>query len=323
MRVSAKADYAVRAAVELAAAGEGEPVKGERLATSQDIPLQFLEHILLELKHQGLVRARRGAKGGYWLARPADEVTVADVVRAVEGPIANVQSMPPETIEYAGNAESLRDVWIAVRANIRSVLEEVTLADLVSGELPQLGRGAHRRARLLGRPLARLRRAEAGSRPDPGEAEDHRQEHRQDDLREAMRKSARDSLRLRGEAVVHFLSSRSTFFSSRRSLLVPDDPHGAMEAPVARRTSGVTQDFESASLVLLLPVGTGTRSNSVPRRSSRVALRPVVVDAVGLFLHPRFEARSPRAARGRAARAGSGSRSRSRRRSSRRGRGSA
>jgi DNA-binding IscR family transcriptional regulator len=118
MRVSAKADYAVRAAIELAAAGEGEPVKGE-------------------LKHQGLVRARRGAKGGYWLARPAAEVTVADVVRAVEGPIANVQSMPPETIEYAGNAESLREVWIAVRANIRSVLEEVTLADLVAGELPK------------------------------------------------------------------------------------------------------------------------------------------------------------------------------------------
>jgi Rrf2 family protein len=136
MRVSAKADYAVRAAAELAAAGEDAPVKGERLATSQDIPLQFLEHILRELKHPGLVRARRGAKGGYWLARPADEVTVADVVRAVEGPIANVQSMPPETIEYSGNAESLRDVWIAVRANIRSVLEEVTLADLVAHELP-------------------------------------------------------------------------------------------------------------------------------------------------------------------------------------------
>jgi Rrf2 family protein len=137
MRVSAKADYAVRAALELAAAGEDGPVKGEKLASAQDIPLQFLEHILLELKHHGIVRARRGAKGGYWLARPADEVTVADVVRAVEGPIANVQSMPPETIEYAGNAESLREVWIAVRANIRSVLEEVTLADLVSGELPK------------------------------------------------------------------------------------------------------------------------------------------------------------------------------------------
>src|SRR6478672_4291681 len=124
MRVSAKADYAVRAAAELAAAGEG-PVKGERLAESQDIPLQFLEHILLELKHAGIVRARRGAKGGYWLARPADDVTIADVVRAVEEPIA-----------YRGNAAHLQDVWIAVRANLRAVLEQVTLADLVSGEMP-------------------------------------------------------------------------------------------------------------------------------------------------------------------------------------------
>jgi Rrf2 family protein len=137
MRVSAKADYAVRAAVELAAADEG-PVKGERLAEAQDIPLQFLEHILLELKHQGIIRARRGAKGGYWLARPADEVTIADVVRAVEGPIADVQSTPPEAIEYTGNAEKLRDVWVAVRASLRSVLENVTLADLVSGELPAI-----------------------------------------------------------------------------------------------------------------------------------------------------------------------------------------
>jgi Rrf2 family protein len=137
MRVSAKADYAVRAAVELAAADEG-PVKGERLAEAQQIPLQFLEHILLELKHSGIVRARRGAKGGYWLARPADEVTIADVVRAVEGPIADVQSTPPEAIEYSGNAEPLRDVWVAVRASLRSVLEVVTLADLVKGELPPI-----------------------------------------------------------------------------------------------------------------------------------------------------------------------------------------
>jgi Rrf2 family protein len=135
MRVSAKADYAVRAAAELAAAGEG-PVKGEKLADAQDIPLQFLEHILLELKHHGIVRARRGAKGGYWLARPADEVTIADLVRAVEGPIADVQSTPPEAIEYRGNSEHLREVWVAVRASLRSVLEEVTLADLVSGNLP-------------------------------------------------------------------------------------------------------------------------------------------------------------------------------------------
>ncbi|HET6997488.1 MAG TPA: Rrf2 family transcriptional regulator [Solirubrobacterales bacterium] len=137
MRVSAKADYAVRAAAELAAAEEG-PIKGERLAAAQDIPLQFLEHILLELKHNGIVRARRGAKGGYWLAKPADEVTVAEIIRAVEGPIAHVQSSPPEAIEYSGNAEHLQEVWIAVRASLRSVLEEVTLADLVSGELPSV-----------------------------------------------------------------------------------------------------------------------------------------------------------------------------------------
>jgi Rrf2 family protein len=137
MRVSAKADYAVRAAVELAAAEEG-PIKGERLADAQEIPLQFLEHILLELKHSGIVRARRGAKGGYWLARPADEVTVADVVRAVEGPIADVQSTPPEAIQYSGNAESLREVWVAVRASLRSVLEEVTLADIAAAELPAI-----------------------------------------------------------------------------------------------------------------------------------------------------------------------------------------
>ena len=136
MRVSAKADYAVRAAAELAAADGDLPVKGGFLAEAQEIPLQFLEHILLELKHAGIVRARRGAKGGYWLARPADEVTVADIVRAVEGPIANVQSNPPESIEYSGNAQHLQEVWIAVRANLRAVLEEVTLADLVSGELP-------------------------------------------------------------------------------------------------------------------------------------------------------------------------------------------
>ena len=135
MRISAKADYAVRAAVELAAVGEG-PTKGERLAEAQDIPLQFLEHILLELKHARLVRAKRGATGGYWLARPAEEITVAEVVRAVEGPIANVRGVGPEQVEYAGSAARLRDVWIAVRANLRAVLEHVTIADVARGELP-------------------------------------------------------------------------------------------------------------------------------------------------------------------------------------------
>ena len=135
MRVSAKADYALRATIELAAAGDG-PVKGERIAQAQEIPLKFLENILGELRHAGIVRSQRGAEGGYWLARPAEEITVADVVRAVEGPIANVRGLGPESVEYAGSAAPLRDVWIAVRANLRAVLEHVTLADMAQRELP-------------------------------------------------------------------------------------------------------------------------------------------------------------------------------------------
>jgi Rrf2 family protein len=135
MRISAKADYAVRAAVELAAAGE-QPVKGERLAEAQQIPLQFLEHILLELKHARLVRARRGAHGGYWLARPAEEITIANVIRAVEGPLANIQDSAPEATDYPGRAEPLSEVWIAVRASLRRVLERVTIADLRDNHIP-------------------------------------------------------------------------------------------------------------------------------------------------------------------------------------------
>jgi len=135
MRVSAKVDYALRACAELAAAGDG-PVKGERLAQAQEIPLKFLENILLDLKHAGLVASQRGAEGGYWLAQPAGEIAVADVIRAVEGPIANVRGMRPEQVEYSGPAAALREVWIAVRANLRSVLETTSLADLASGELP-------------------------------------------------------------------------------------------------------------------------------------------------------------------------------------------
>ena len=135
MRVSAKVDYALRACAELAAAGEG-PVKGERIAQAQEIPLKFLENILLDLKHAGLVQSQRGAEGGYWLARAADEIPLAEVIRAVEGPIANVRGERPEQVVYEGPAASLREVWIAVRANLRSVLETVTLADLSSGRLP-------------------------------------------------------------------------------------------------------------------------------------------------------------------------------------------
>jgi Rrf2 family protein len=135
VRVSAKVDYAVRAGVELAAASDG-PVKGERISQSQQIPLKFLENILLELKHAGLVQSQRGAEGGYWLARPPDEISLAEVIRAVEGPIANVRGLRPEQVEYGGAAQPLRDVWIAVRANLRAVLETVTLADLAMGQLP-------------------------------------------------------------------------------------------------------------------------------------------------------------------------------------------
>jgi len=136
VRVSAKVDYALRASIELAAAGSDGPVKGERIAQAQEIPLKFLENILVDLKHAGIVRSQRGVEGGYWLARPAEEITVAEVVRAVEGPIANVRGIGPEKVEYSGSAERLRDVWIAVRASLRGVLEAVTLADLARGELP-------------------------------------------------------------------------------------------------------------------------------------------------------------------------------------------
>ena len=115
----------------------GSRSRASSSSEAQDIPLQFLEHILLELKHARLVRARRGARGGYWLARPAEEITVADVIRAVEGPLANIQDSAPEATHYPGPAEHLRDVWVAVRANLREVLEKVTLADLTTGELPR------------------------------------------------------------------------------------------------------------------------------------------------------------------------------------------
>lgn len=135
MRVSAKADYAIRAALELAAAGEG-PVKGDRIAQAQEIPPNFLENILSDLRNAGLVASRRGAEGGYWLARPAEKISLADVIRAVDGPLANVRGVRSEQVSYTGSAERLRDVWVAVRASLRNVLEQVTLADLVRGDLP-------------------------------------------------------------------------------------------------------------------------------------------------------------------------------------------
>jgi Rrf2 family protein len=136
MHVSARSDYALRAATELAAAG-GQPVKRERLAEAQGIPAQFLEQILLDLKRADLVRARRGPEGGFWLARPAEQITVADVIRAVDGPLAHVQGTRPDKVVYSGSAEPLRDVWLAVRGSLREVLEAVTLDHLARGEVPE------------------------------------------------------------------------------------------------------------------------------------------------------------------------------------------
>ena len=135
LRVSAKADYAARAAVELSTA-TGAPIKADRIAEAQGIPAKFLETILLELKHAGIVRSQRGPDGGYTLARPAEEISLADVIRAVDGPLANVRGDRPENMEYAGAAVHLTDVWIAVRAALREILESTSLADLRDGTLP-------------------------------------------------------------------------------------------------------------------------------------------------------------------------------------------
>ena len=136
MRISAKADYAVRATVELAAAPDDKPVKAERIATAQEIPLNFLENILGELRHAGIVRSHRGAEGGFRLAKPADQLAIADVIRAVEGPLASVRGGPPEETAYPGASAALPRVWIAVRASLRHVVEQVTVADGAAGKLP-------------------------------------------------------------------------------------------------------------------------------------------------------------------------------------------
>ena len=136
MRISAKADYAVRLAAELAAAEPGKPVTGQTLAAAQNAPLAFCENILGALRTAGIVQSRRGAVGGYLLARSPGDVTVADVIRAVDGPLAAVHGDAPETVQYPGAAARLADVWIAVRASLRDVLERVTLADLAAGRLP-------------------------------------------------------------------------------------------------------------------------------------------------------------------------------------------
>jgi Rrf2 family protein len=123
--------------IELADSSEDEPVKGDDVARAQEIPLHFLENILAELRRAGLVHSRRGAEGGYWLGRPADDITIADVIRAVEGPLATVRGDRPDSLGYRGDAVPLQQVWVALRANIRQILETVTLADVVADELPE------------------------------------------------------------------------------------------------------------------------------------------------------------------------------------------
>jgi len=136
VRITAKVDYAVRAACELAAHAGPGPTKGDAISEAQGIPVKFLENILAEMRRSGLVSSQRGADGGYWLARDPAEISVADVIRAVEGPLADVHGQPPESVDYHGAAAALRDVWVATRASLRTVLERVTVADIASSDLP-------------------------------------------------------------------------------------------------------------------------------------------------------------------------------------------
>lgn len=137
MDISARADYAVRAMLTLAATEGRSPVSVVRLAEVQDLPRKFLEAILGDLRRAELVTSRMGAAGGYVLARPAAQICVGDVIRAVDGPLAEVRGERPQATSYDGAAENLRTLWVAVRASVRSVLDETTLADVVAGEFPQ------------------------------------------------------------------------------------------------------------------------------------------------------------------------------------------
>ena len=139
VRLSARVDYALRAVVELAsvAGGPDKPVTADQLARAQRIPPKFLESILLQLRRGGIVNAQRGPDGGYWLARPAMSITLAEVIRVIDGPLANVRGQRPEELGYQGAAVALQDVWIALRASEREILELVTIADVATGDLPK------------------------------------------------------------------------------------------------------------------------------------------------------------------------------------------
>ncbi len=134
--ISAKVDYAARVLLALAAAPAGSLVTGEELATAQRVPVKFVENTLVELRRAGIVSSQRGSEGGYRLGRPADEIAVADIFRVLEGPLAEVRGERPEDTVYDAPAAHLPEVWVAVRAALRLVLESVTLADILDGELP-------------------------------------------------------------------------------------------------------------------------------------------------------------------------------------------
>lgn len=136
MRISARADYAVRAALQLAASQDDGPLKAEAIADAQDIPHKFLESILNDMRRGGLVLSRRGGNGGYRLARPAESISIADVIRVVDGPLVSVRGVRPPELSYTGPAESLLPLWIALRSNVREILDGVSLAQVASAQLP-------------------------------------------------------------------------------------------------------------------------------------------------------------------------------------------
>lgn len=135
IRISARADYATRACAELAA-DPAARMSGDQIAAAQNIPLKFLLNILTELSRGNIVRSHRGNSGGYQLTRPASQITIAEILHAVEGPAARIRGFSPQELRYAGAAEHLREVWVAVQATLEDLLQAVTLADVVAGTLP-------------------------------------------------------------------------------------------------------------------------------------------------------------------------------------------
>ncbi len=159
MRLSAKTDYALRACAELGAGNTDRPASAEQVSARQDIPLRFLKTILPELAKAGIVESKRGRSGGWVLARPADEISIADVIRAIDGPLATVAGVQPQELSYRGSARPYKEMWVAVRWNLRQVLESVTIADMAGGSFPPGGRRGLRRRGRLGGPLTREQRA--------------------------------------------------------------------------------------------------------------------------------------------------------------------